>query len=109
VNPFDTSESLYLRVRGYLAANCAQCHRPGGARPSRDFRWETTLGDTAICDAGAPFGAEIEPGDAGASLLPQKMKGTGIGARMPPLATDVVDTAAVAVVEEWIGSLTACQ
>src|SRR5205085_3659938 len=100
---------LYLRVRGYLAANCAQCHRPGGLRQTRDFRWETAPADTNICDAGAPFGAEVNPGNAAGSLLPSKMNGTAAGSRMPPLATDVIDSAVVSVVDEWINSLTTCQ
>ncbi|MBL8950086.1 MAG: hypothetical protein JNK82_04875 [Myxococcaceae bacterium] len=107
-NPHDTTESLYRRVRAYLASNCAQCHQPGGSRPTRDFRWETSLADSHICDAGAPFGPEITPGEPMNSLLPAKMQGLGAGARMPPLASDVVDFTAVSLVEEWIGSITQC-
>jgi uncharacterized repeat protein (TIGR03806 family) len=108
-NPHDTTETLYRRVRGYLAANCAQCHRPGGQRPTRDFRWETPLEDTHICDAGSPFGPEIVPGDSMSSLLPAKMEGISFGNRMPPLATDVVDRDALSLVNEWIDSLTECR
>ncbi len=108
-NPNDTTEPLYRRVRGYLASNCSQCHRPGGQRPTRDFRWETPLPDTHLCDAGSPFGAEITPGDSMMSLLPAKMEGIGAGNRMPPLATDVIDDVALGLVREWIDSLTECR
>jgi len=108
-NPHDTTEPLARRVRGYLAANCSQCHQPGGARPTRDFRWETPFEDTHLCDAGAPFGAAIVPGDSMSSLLPAKMEGVAFGNRMPPLATDVVDTDALSLVNEWINSLTECR
>jgi hypothetical protein len=55
------------------------------------------------------FREEITPGNAMMSLMTSKMRGLGPGARMPPVATDVVDDAAMAVIDEWINGLTTCQ
>jgi hypothetical protein len=50
----------------------------------------------------------IAPGSAAASVLVERMNRRDSNA-MPPLASSVVDSAGVALLEQWIGSLTACQ
>ena len=53
----NSSSSREYRVRSYLAANCAQCHQPGGvAQVAWDARISTPLPDTGIifrCDNNA--------------------------------------------------------
>lgn len=94
-----TRAPLEHRVRGYLAANCAHCHRPGGERPSRDMRWETPLASTNLC-------AVVHPGDAGTSLLHTRFG--RVGSPMPPVATDILDQRALGLVDAWINGLTSC-
>lgn len=91
--------SLEQRLRGYLHSNCAHCHRPGGERPSRDFRYETPLAMTNLC-------AVVNPGDAGTSLL--HIRFGRVGAPMPPVATDLLDQSALGIMDEWIGSISSC-
>src|SRR5262249_52747986 len=43
VNITNTAAPLQLRVRSYFDANCAQCHRPGGAGAFFDMRFDTPL------------------------------------------------------------------
>ena len=43
VSVTDTNFSLTHRVRSYLDANCAQCHRPGGVPAFWDARFDTPL------------------------------------------------------------------
>ena len=44
----DTSASLETRVRSYIDANCAHCHRPGGVRANMDARFDTPLDQQSI-------------------------------------------------------------
>ena len=47
----DTARPLADRARGYLASNCANCHRPGGPTfTPLDLRHATTLADAGLCD-----------------------------------------------------------
>lgn len=96
--PHDPSETTYRRVRGYLAANCAHCHNPGGLRPTRDLRWEIPLEDTQLCGV-------VVPGDPTASLIHQR-----VSARpgMPPLATLQTDPVVIDLLGAWITSLASC-
>lgn len=111
----DADASAESRVRAYLHANCSQCHRedgPGG-RAALDLRHATPLADTGLCDA--PRAGELDlvdprivvPGDPTRSVLSARLQAPG-SARMPPLATSIVDAEAAALVDRWISELTDC-
>jgi uncharacterized repeat protein (TIGR03806 family) len=110
----DEAAPLEHRVRSYLDANCAHCHRPGGARGLFDARFDTPLGkqqivkgELASADLG-PRGAKlVAPGDPGRSHLLERMTRRGDALAMPPLASHRADDAAVAVVTAWVGQLPA--
>jgi uncharacterized repeat protein (TIGR03806 family) len=106
----DTKASLQWRVRSYLDANCSQCHRPGGAEAFFDARVDTPLAKQNIVNGPVenPLGITgakiIAPGDAGKSILLHRVNLAG-NLQMPPLAKNVVDRNAVAVIARWIDSL----
>lgn len=104
----DASETLENRSRGYLQSNCAHCHRPGGERPNRDFRWGTPLAQAGICanlPDGGTISPEVVPGMPDSSLMVIRM-----GARpgMPPLATLAVDNDSMRTIRQWIAAMTTC-
>jgi len=106
---------LDARARAYLHANCAHCHQKNATpRTKLDLRFSTTLKDSATCNVAAELG---DVGVAGAKLLvPGAPKQSVLSLRphaidvkrMPPLATSVVDTQGLGVVDAWITSLTTC-
>jgi uncharacterized repeat protein (TIGR03806 family) len=107
-----TEAPLEQRVRSYLDANCAQCHRPGGARAALDARFDTPLdkqnllhGPLIGADLGVPGAKMIVPGDPAKSMLYLRMARRRDVFNMPPLATHEVDMAALVVVKEWIQRL----
>ena len=106
--PDDESVSVEQRVRSYLAANCAQCHASGGAGLGIfDTRLAATLTGTRMINGallnngGNPDARVIVPGAPDLSMLLQRISTRGSG-QMPPLATSVLDTQAVALVRRWI-------
>jgi uncharacterized repeat protein (TIGR03806 family) len=108
----DAGASLEHRVRSYLDANCAHCHRPGGARGLFDARFETPLtrqnlidGPVAAADLGVRDAKLIAPGDVARSMLYERMSRRRDVFNMPPLASQVPDQAALRAVAEWIKSL----
>jgi uncharacterized repeat protein (TIGR03806 family) len=111
----DMAAPLAARARGYLHANCAFCHRMGGTgRVPPDWRYWLTLTETGACNAtpqdgdlGVTGAKIILPGMPAMSVTPLRMKALD-AARMPPLATHVVDPAGTALIDAWIGSLTSC-
>ena len=115
-DPASTVAPLDGRARSYLHTNCAQCHRPGGPTPSSmDLRFTTALSQTNACnrlpalgDLGLGSGARlIAPGNAALSVLVARTARRDASG-MPPLASHVVDSAGVAVLEAWIASLGGC-
>ena len=117
-DPADTSQSLTARARSYLHANCANCHRPDGpSGVNLDLRHGTPLAQTGSCDV-APSRGDlgianariIAPGDDARSVLLARMATRDANA-MPPIASNLVDTAGVQMIGAWIGSLTpaSCQ
>ena len=116
VDPFDAAASLTDRARSYLHTNCAQCHRPAGPAPiDLDLRFETALSQTNACDVTPQNGdlglggaaRIIAPGNAAESVLVERMSRRDASG-MPPLASNLVDAAGVALVTDWIGSLSSC-
>jgi uncharacterized repeat protein (TIGR03806 family) len=109
-NPTDESASLELRVRSYLDANCAGCHRPGGVRASWDARFGTPLANAGILDASttaktAPDLKIVKPGDVVHSAVYLRITSGDPSQRMPPIARNTIDTQAAAVTSSWIASL----
>jgi uncharacterized repeat protein (TIGR03806 family) len=110
VNVTNAAAAPELRVRSYLDANCSMCHRPGGAGAFFDARFETPLKkqnliNGAVANQLGIAGAKvIVPGETNKSLLFQRVRVTGEN-QMPPLAKNVVDEQAVAVIARWIASL----
>jgi mono/diheme cytochrome c family protein len=103
----DTSQSLEWRVRSYFAANCMQCHQPGG--PSFAI-WDarpTTRTDAAhIINGMLNYVGDDEanrfvvPGDLSHSMAYKRLLGEE--PRMPPLATTELDPGAIQLLQEWI-------
>jgi mono/diheme cytochrome c family protein len=101
--------SLEYRVRSYFAANCVQCHQPGG--PASLVLWDariSTPGPQAgiingplINNFGDTNNRVVVPGSLANSILYQRVANLG-AAHMPPLATSVVNTQAVSLLSAWI-------
>ncbi len=106
----DTRAPLEFRVRSYLDANCAQCHRPGGAPALLDARIDTPLSSQALINGfvgnllNVPGARTVVPGSTNKSVLLLRMNSlTDI--KMPPLAHNEMDSSAVPVMRAWINSL----
>ncbi len=111
-DPYDPAQPLEARARSYLQSNCAHCHVEAGGGNSA-----INLAQSAKTDAMRAIGVEpihdkfglpdariIAPGKPDSSVLLHRIAKLGIG-RMPPLASSVVDDAAVKVIRDWIASL----
>jgi uncharacterized repeat protein (TIGR03806 family) len=106
------------RARSYIHANCAYCHRPDGEAVNwLDFRFDTTLKATGACGVDPMKGTVgidgaqiLKPGQPMLSTIWLRMHApfTGDKTRMPQLATYVVDDMGLALVGNWITSITAC-
>lgn len=114
-NPTDNGANLNDRARAYLHTNCAQCHQPGGPTPTTlDFRYTTPLDSMNACNAapllgpiGVPNGLLIAPGDAARSIVIERASRRDVHG-MPPLGSNIIDTAGVALLTDWINSLANC-
>jgi mono/diheme cytochrome c family protein len=108
----DSRASVEQRARSYLDANCASCHRPGGARAEFDARYDTPLaqqnlidGKLIAADLGIADAVTLKPGDPEHSMIFQRMKRRHDAFNMPPLASQIPDKEALKVLEEWIKGL----
>ena len=114
-DPSDAAADLGDRARAYLHTNCAQCHRPDGPTPSTmDLRYTTALPDTVACDAmplegdlGIANARLIAPGDSARSLIVERA-GRRDSHGMPPLGSNVLDTAGISLLSNWIDGLANC-
>lgn len=104
----DTATSLEYRVRSYLEVNCAQCHQPGSAGVGHfDARALTSTAAAGLMDGplndarGDARNLVISPEHPEYSMLLTRISNNGPG-RMPPLATTILDTQSIALLNAWI-------
>jgi glucose/arabinose dehydrogenase/mono/diheme cytochrome c family protein len=105
----DTSAPLVERVRSYLDANCAQCHRPGGVvQVGIDARYDTPLAAQGLIkgrirwpNVRSPEELIVTPRDLDRSRIFDRVS----HARMPPLGGLLVNEPAVELLRNWIMSL----
>ena len=113
----NTAVSLEYRARSFLAANCAQCHQPGGA--AQRANWDARI-TTPTVNAGLVRGIPannfgntnnfiITPQSPANSILLTRISTRDLGAlpsiQMPPLDSMLVDAQDVQLVSDWIMSL----
>lgn len=106
----NTAYSLEHRVRSYLAANCSQCHQPGGGGIGNwDARFSTPLSAANILNGALrnPLGTNdarvIKPGSLADSAIHTRISLTTTR-RMPPLATSELNHEAIQLLADWIQS-----
>lgn len=105
------SASLEDRSRSYFDANCAQCHQPGGTGITFDARYTTPLAYQNVTNYPAAFNLGydnaciVKSQDVWRSMIWQRMNTTNNAIKMPPLARNLIDSNAVAVISAWINSL----
>lgn len=106
---------------GYLAANCASCHRADRPIPGLDLDFRhraqatrdtdepglrTTLGrPSAFQLPGVADSLRVRPGDPDHSTLLHRMASRRPASQMPPLGSALVDQEAVARLRPWIAQL----
>ena len=111
----DTAADLERRAKGYLDANCAHCHNPGGFGSNSGLFmefWREVDTNYGICKtpvaAGSGSGGlkhAIEPGDADSSITVYRMNSNEPDVRMPEIGRSVIHDEGVALVREWINSM----
>ena len=104
----DASMSQEFRVRSYLAANCAQCHRPGGlalgnfdARLSTPTDSANLINGPLVNNFGDVKNMTLVQQSPEHSLILKRMSVRG-PTQMPPLASNLPDPAGVQLVSAFI-------
>lgn len=111
-NPYDSTADLTTRAKSYLHANCSVCHvEAGGGNAQIDLEFETALEKMKLVDIrpvhhtfDLPDARLVAPGSPERSVLLHRVSKRGTG-QMPPVATNIVDKEAVAMLKEWIEEL----
>jgi uncharacterized repeat protein (TIGR03806 family) len=107
--------SLAAAARGYLDANCAHCHNPGGSASNSglDLRWEqqtpVSYGvykrPTAAGRGSGGLEFDIKPGDPDGSILIHRMESLEGGVAMPEIGRSSHDREGEALVRSWIAGM----
>ena len=109
-NLANTSATLEHRVRSYLDANCAHCHRPNGVNAFFDARISTPLESQGLINGpvanpmGLASAKVVSPKNLSQSLLHVRDSLEGPG-QMPPLARNEVDQQYISLLAQWINSI----
>ncbi len=113
----DTSQPLNLRVRSYLDINCAHCHSDLGQCNYRDLRLgfadTTAPSNMGFClPSVQPIDGSssiVEPGNHERSAMYLMLNNNDGGTlTMPLLGRTVIHQEGVALIQQWIDSLDAC-
>lgn len=112
----DDAASIEDRARAYLDINCAHCHNSEGPADTSGLLLEadTEVGTAlGICKspiaAGSGTGGRlvgIAPGEPDESIFVYRMASTDPGEMMPELGRSLAHADGVALISEWIESLT---
>ncbi len=114
----NTSASLEFRSRSFLAANCSQCHQPGGtaqqsqwdARITTPTAFAGLINGALVNNLGSTSNYVIAPLQLTNSILFVRDSIRDLGAnpslQMPPLDSNLTDTQATNLIASWILSLT---
>ena len=105
----DKSAPIDTLSRAYLDVNCAMCHARGALRGQRpDFSFRTLLTEASLLGVepgqgrmGPRNSKLITPGNPEGSELLKRMAVRG-PRQMPPLASNVLDEAAIELIHRWI-------
>jgi uncharacterized repeat protein (TIGR03806 family) len=110
------SATLDQLARSYMHANCSFCHRPQGAWPNFDLRFDTALSAASICNVATKKTATgitattiMVPGDHANSAMWQRahQPDPNMG-RMPAIGSYVVDDMGTQLIANWIDSIKTC-
>ncbi|MGH7818439.1 MAG: hypothetical protein ACREQ9_01575, partial [Candidatus Binatia bacterium] len=114
----DSPADVHKRVRAFLEVNCLHCHNPAGNAQNSGLQLDSfrePMGEAhGICKVpiaagrAADFGNyDIQPGNAGQSILPHRLASVAPGIRMPPLSRSVMQKEAVELVTKWVNEVVA--
>ncbi len=120
----DVTKSLELRARSYFDSNCSHCHmndRHCDYRPMR-FAFNETglpngqgLTNMGVCvptqdmqDFPSALSTIVKPGNIERSMLYYRLNTTDESYRMPLHGRTMIHTEGVALIEQWINSMTDC-
>ena len=115
VDYHDTTQPLDLRLRSYLDANCAHCHQDDARCYYRPIRLPFSQSDIdsniGIClladeEISPTLQKIISPGNYSKSIMHYRLISNDESERMPLLGRTIVHDEGVALLEEYISSLT---
>ncbi len=116
VNPEDETKGIEARAKSFLDANCAHCHRTGGAASGTGL-WltasETDKVKSGICKEPVAAGPgagdlyyDIVPGEPDKSIMVFRMSSTVSSIKMPELPNLAISKVGLDVVKQWIAGMT---
>jgi uncharacterized repeat protein (TIGR03806 family) len=122
VNYSDTSKPIDERVRAYFDINCAHCHKEKGHCDYRPLRlaYSETIGangntNMGVCvtpqdmqDFPSYLQSLVTPGNPERSMLYYRVNTTDESYRMPLHGRSVIHDEGIALIEEWIYTLSNC-
>ncbi|KQR95688.1 hypothetical protein ASG01_03880 [Chryseobacterium sp. Leaf180] len=115
VDYHDTTKPLDIRLRSYLDINCAHCHQDNARCDYRairlNFSKTNILANLGVCvTADEPVDATIQkiimPGNHNKSVMNYRLTSVAESNRMPLLGRTVVHDEGVALLQQYINSLT---
>ncbi|MFT3793630.1 hypothetical protein [Flavobacterium sp.] len=113
----DVTKPLNLRVRSYFDSNCAHCHSDGGQASFYALRFPfgltENLTNMGVCVEPNHYvpgfeGRLVAPGDVTESMVYYRITTDDFFYRMPMLGRSIPHQEAIALVGDWINSITDC-